>query len=288
MPTAYVTGIILIVSSTFFLSLAGVIVRALSVDEWTIVFWRSAFMTLTMLILMAVLKRGRIASAFREAGRAGLYSGIAIGLAIICYIFSISRTTVANTLVLVAAAPLFAAALGMVMLKERVTPRTWTAIAVACGGIALMFLERMGTGELFGNLLAIVAAVLYAFSIVVMRGSGEVNLIPAICIAGIVSAAITLPYADFASVPVRDMSILAAMGVGQMGLGLVLFVFGAQRLPPAETALLALTETILAPLWVWLSINEVPSDWALIGGGILFAAVLANTALSLRRGPRFG
>jgi len=288
MPTAYVTGIILIVSSTFFLSLAGVIVRALSVDEWTIVFWRSAFMTLTMLILMAVLKRGRIAAAFREAGRAGLYSGIAIGLAIICYIFSISRTTVANTLVLVAAAPLFAAALGMVMLKERVTPHTWTAIAIACGGIALMFLERMGAGELFGNLLAIIAAVLYAFSIVVMRGSGEVNLIPAICIAGIVSAAITLPYADFASVPVRDMSILAAMCVGQMGLGLVLFVFGAQRLPPAETALLALTETILAPLWVWLTINEVPSDWALIGGGILFAAVLANTALSLRRGPRFG
>jgi drug/metabolite transporter (DMT)-like permease len=288
MPTAYVTGIILIVSSTFFLSLSGVIVRALTVDEWTIVFWRSAFMTLTMLILMAVIKRGRIAAAFREAGRAGLYSGIAIGLAIICYIFSISRTTVANTLVLVAAAPLFAAALGMVMLKERVTPRSWAAIAIACGGIALMFLERMGSGELFGNLLAIVAAVLYAFSIVVMRGSGEVNLIPAICIAGIVSAAITLPYADLASVPVRDMGILAAMGVGQMGLGLVLFVFGAQRLPPAETALLALTETILAPLWVWLAINEVPSDWALIGGGILFAAVLANTALSLRRGPRFG
>jgi drug/metabolite transporter (DMT)-like permease len=288
MPSAYATGIILIVSSTFFLSLAGVIVRALSVDEWTIVFWRSAFMTLTMLILMAVLKRGRIASAFREAGLAGLYSGIAIGLAIICYIFSISRTTVANTLVLVAAAPLFAAALGMVMLKERVTPRTWTAIAVACCGIALMFLERMGAGELFGNLLAIVAAVLYAFSIVIMRGSGEVNLIPAICIAGAVSAAITVPYADFASVPVRDMSILAAMGIGQMGLGLVLFVFGAQRLPPAETALLALTETILAPLWVWLAINEVPSDLALIGGGILFAAVLANTALSLRRGPRFG
>lgn len=288
MPTAYVTGIVLIISSTFFLSLSGVIVRALSVDEWTIVFWRSAFMTLTMLILMAVIKRGRIVSAFREAGLAGLYSGIAIGLAMICYIFSISRTTVANTLVLVAAAPLFAAALGMIMLKERVTPRTWTAIAVACGGIALMFLERMGAGELFGNLLAIIASVLYAFSIVVMRGSGEVNLIPAICIAGIVSAVITVPYADFASVPVRDMSILAAMGVGQMGLGLVLFVFGAQRLPPAETALLALTETILAPLWVWLAINEVPSDWALIGGGILFAAVLANTALSLRRRPSFG
>lgn len=288
MPTAYASGIILIVSSTFFLSLSGVIVRALTVDEWTIVFWRSTFMSLTMLVVLAIVKRGRIASAFREAGRAGLYSGIAIGLAIVCYIFSISRTTVANTLVLVAAAPLFAALLGMVMLKERVTPRTWTAIAIACGGIALMFLERMGAGELFGNLLAIVAAILYAYSIVVLRGSGEANLIPAIFVAGIVSAAITLPYADFTSVPVRDMSILAAMGVGQMGLGLVLFVFGAQRLPPAETALLALIETILAPLWVWLAINEVPSDWALIGGGILFATVLANTALSLRRRPRFG
>jgi drug/metabolite transporter (DMT)-like permease len=287
-PTAYLAGIIMIVSSTIFLSLAGVIVRVLSVDEWTIVFWRSAFMSLTMLIVLAVFKRGRVKSAFREAGRAGLYSGIAIGLAIICYIFSISRTTVANTLVLVAAAPLFAALLGMVILKERVTPRTWTAIAIACGGIALMFLERMGAGELFGNLLAIIAALLYAFSIVVMRGSGEVNLIPAIFIAGLVSAAITLPYAEFSDIPVRQMAILAAMGVGQMGLGLVLFVFGAQRLPPAETALLALIETILAPLWVWLAINEVPSNWALIGGGILFATVLANTALSLRRRPRFG
>jgi DME family drug/metabolite transporter len=288
MPSAYVSGIILIVSATFFLSLAGVIVRALSVDEWNIVFWRSLFMMLTMLVVLAVMKRGRVASAFREAGRAGFYAGIAIGLAIICYIFSISRTTVANTLVLVAAAPLFAALLGTVMLKERVAVRTWLAIAVACGGIALMFLERMGAGELVGNLFAIVAAILYAFSIVVMRGSGEVNLIPAICIAGAVSATLTLPYANFTTIALRDMAILAAMGVGQMGLGLVLFVFGAQRLPAAETSLLALIETILAPLWVWLTINEVPSDWAFIGGGVLFGAVLVNTALSLRRRPSFG
>jgi drug/metabolite transporter (DMT)-like permease len=288
MSSAYANGIVLIIGSTFFLSLAGVIVRALSVDEWTIVFWRSVFMSLTMLAVLAVIKRGRVAAAFRAAGTAGLFSGIAIGLAIICYIFSISRTTVANTLVLIAAAPLFAALLGMVMLKERVLPRTWTAIVIACGGIALMFLERMGAGELFGNLLAIIAAILYAFSIVTLRGSGEVNLIPAIFIAGIVSAAITLPYAEFSAVPAREMGVLAAMGVGQMGLGLILFVFGAQRLPPAETALLALIETILAPLWVWLAINELPSDWALIGGGILFATVFVNTALSLRRRPRFG
>jgi drug/metabolite transporter (DMT)-like permease len=288
MQTAYVSGIILIVSATFLLSLAGVLVRALSVDEWTIVFWRSLFMTLTMLVAVAVIKRGRIAGAFREAGRAGLYSGTAIGLSIICYIFSISRTTVANTLVLIAAAPLFAAVLGTIMLKERVAARTWAAIAIACGGIALMFLERMGAGELFGNLLAIIASVLYAFAIVVMRGSGEVNLIPAICVAGVVSAALTVPFANFTTVPLRDMSILAAMGVGQMGLGLGLFVFGAQRLPAAETALLALIETILAPLWVWLAIDETPSTWALVGGGILFLSVFANTALSLRRRTSFG
>jgi len=288
MPSAYLSGIILVVSATFFLSLSGVLVRALSVDEWTIVFWRSVFMTFTMLGVVAVIKRGRVTAAFREAGRAGLYSGTAIGLSIICYIFSISRTTVANTLVLVSAAPLFAALLGTVMLKERVAPRTWAAIAIACGGIALMFLERMGSGELFGNLLAIVAAIFYGFSIVVMRGSGEVNLIPAICVAGAVSAVITLPYANLNAVPLRDLGILAGMGVGQMGLGLALFVFGAQRLPSAETALLALCETILAPLWVWLAIKETPSNWALIGGGILFAAVLANTALSLHRRPSFG
>jgi drug/metabolite transporter (DMT)-like permease len=288
MPTSHLTGVILIVSATFFLSLSGVIVRTLTVDDWTIVFWRSLFMTLTMLAVLAVTKKGRVAAAFRDAGRAGLYIGITIGLALVLYVFSITRTTVANTLVLVASAPLFAALLGIAVLKERVRPRAWTAMAVAAGGIALMFVERMGVGELLGNLFAIAAAVLYAISIVVMRGSGGVNLIPAVCIAGIVSMAVTLPYADLANVPFREMGILAAMGVGQIGLGLVLFVFGAQRLPPAETALIALVETILAPLWVWLAINEIPSDWALIGGAVLFAAVFANTALSLRRRPSFG
>jgi len=288
MPTAYLSGIVLILSAMFFLSLAGVIVRVLHVDEWTIVFWRSAFLTLTMLVVLAIIRRGRVAGAFRAAGRAGLVSGIAIGVAIVCYVFSITRTTVANTLVLLATAPLFAAILGMVLLKERVLPRTWAAIAFACGGVALMFLERMGAGELLGNLFAIVAAVLYSTSIVALRGSGEVNLIPAVCLAGLVSMLITLPYADVTDVPLRDLAILAAMGVGQMGIGLVLFVFGAQRLPPAETALIGLLETILAPLWVWLAINEVPGDWVLIGGGVLFAAVLANTALSLRRRASFG
>jgi len=288
MPNTHLSGIVLIVSSTIFLSLAGVIIRALSVDEWTIVFWRSLFMTVTMLAVLAVTKRGRIDAAFREAGRAGLFTGILLGFALVLYVFSISRTTVANTLVLIALAPLFAALLGMAFLKERVRPAAWGAMVAAAVGIALMFLERMDGGELLGNIFAIVAAVVYAISIVIMRGSGGVNLIPAVCVAGLVSMAVTLPYADLSTVPVRDMIILAAMGIGQISLGLVLFVFGAQRLPPAETALIALVETILAPLWVWLAINEVPSDWALIGGGILFAAVFANTALSLRRRPSFG
>ena len=259
MPNSHLSGVLLIVSSTVFLSLSGVIIRALSVDDWTIVFWRSFFMTLTMFAVLAVTRRGRIAAAFQESGRAGLYTGIMLGLALVLYVFSISRTTVANTLVLIALAPLFAGPLGMVFLKERVRPTAWAAMVIAAVGVALMFVERMGGGELLGNIFAILAAVIYAISIVVMRGSGGVNLIPALCVAGLLSMAITAPNASFFDVPLRDMVILAAMGVGQIGLGLVLFVFGAQRLPPAETALIALVETILAPLWVWLAINEVPS-----------------------------
>jgi len=288
MPNTYLTGIVLIVSSMFFLSLAGVLVRMLSVDDWTIVFWRSLFMTLTMLASLAAFRKGRIAAAFRETGQAGLISGIAIGVALVFYVFSVTRTTVANTLMLLACTPLFAALFGLVILKERVGVRTWAAMAVAGCGIALMFVERMGAGQLLGNLFAVAAAIFYALGIVTVRGSGGVNLIPAICIAGVVSMLITLPYADFTNVPMRDMGILAAMGAGQMSLGLALFVFGAQRLPPAETALIAQLEMILGPLWVWLAINEIPSDWALIGGGVLLAAVFANTALSLRQRPSFG
>lgn len=171
-----------------------------------------------------------------------------LGLALVLYVFSISRTTVTNTLVLIALAPLFAALLGMVFLKERVRLAAWAAMVVATVGVALMFIGRMGGGELLRNIFAIIAAVIYAIAI--MRDRGGVNLIPAICVAGLLSITITAPYAELSNVPVRDMAILAAMGVGQISLDLALFVICAQRLPPPETTLIALVETILAPLWV--------------------------------------
>ena len=288
MPRSQLSGIILIASAVFLLSLSGVMVRSLTVDDWTIVFWRSAFMAPTMLVALAVMKRGRIIHAFKGAGMAGFYAGVVIGIALVFYIFSITRTTVANTLVLISSAPLFAAILGMVFLRERVRPTAWIAMAIAGAGITLMFFDRVGVGGMIGNLFAIGAAILYALNIVIVRAKPNANMIPVVFFAALTSMAITLPEANLFDVPTNELGILAAMGVFQIGLGLVLFMLGAQRLPPAETALIALIETILAPLWVWLVVAETPSNFALIGGSVVIGAVAAYSALTLRRQPSIG
>jgi len=278
-------GIVLVASAIFVLSLSGVMVRQMSVDAWTIIFWRSAFMAPVMLLVITATRKGKIAGAFKEAGMTGFFAGVVIGAGLALYIFSISRTMVANTVVLLSSAPLFAALLGLIILKERVRAGAWITIAVAGYGIVVMFVGRTGAGELTGNLLAIAAAVLYALNIVLVRTRPHANMIPVVFFAGLTSMAITFPLADLMNIAADQLLWLAAMGICQLGFGLVLFTFGAQRLPAAQTAMIALVEVILAPLWVWWAISEVPSDPVLVGGAIVLGAVAAHTLLTLRRKP---
>lgn len=277
-------GVALVCAAALLWSLGGVFVRFLDdLDAWTIAFWRAAFMALAVGGWVLAANGARTVQVYRAMGWKGVVAGLLLGAAFVVFILAITRTTVANAVVLQSAAPLVSAVLGRVFLAEALSPRTVLAIGVAISGVALMFADSLGGGDLIGNLLALAVAVAFGAAIVVVRAGRTIDMVPATVLAALFAMATAAPLADLGSPSLRDFGVLAAMGTLSLGLGQFLFMRGAPRLTAALVGLLCLLEVILAPIWVWLVHDERPHALALAGGAVVLAALVVHSALGIRR-----
>jgi DME family drug/metabolite transporter len=287
---AYLRGRLLVMLSGLFFSIGGVLVRLIeTASELQIVFYRSIVLVVTMLVFMAVRNRMFMASGFRAAGATGVVGALFLAFTFICFIFSIRHTTVANTLLLMSTACFMAAILSWIVLGERVSRGTWVAMIAATLGVAAMVSGGIAVGGLYGDLWALGAALAYACYTVALRRGKMIDMIPSICLAGVFSALISGVIATAVegslTISGHDLFLCIILGAAQLGCGLIIFTFGSRHLPAAELILLALTEVVLAPIWVWLVVGEVPSRITFIGGGILLVAI-AGQALSGMHRPR--
>lgn len=278
-------GVLLMLGAGLCWSLGGILVRQVrEADPFEIIFWRSVFMAMFLVGTVAALHRGRLRAAVADMGAAGTLSGALLGATFFFFILSITRTTAANTFVLMSTVPFFVAVFAMAFLGERVRARTWGAIAAALCGIALMFAEDLDAGRLEGNVLALGVPVAAALNVVLLRHQRRrVDMVPAVLLAGLFSIAVALPLALPLTASARDLGVLALMGFVQLGLGCVLMTVATRHLAATEIGLLALLETILGPLWVWIGVGERPSDLALLGGLVVLAALAADNLPGLRR-----
>jgi len=274
----------MIVAATCWSS-GGFLVRRQSLDDpWEIVFWRSTFMVLFVAGVLAVMHGRRTAAAIRAVGAPGLASGVFLACTFFFFIASLTRTTVANTFVLMSIAPFTAAIAGRVFLREAVPPRTWVAMAIAFAGIVVMFGDAIDSGQLVGNLLALGVPCFFAAQVTVLRKyHASVDMLPQVLVAGVVSIVVAAPLAvPFTATP-GDLAVLAVMGSIQLGAGCLLATAASRQLTATELGLLGLLEPILGPIWVWALMGEHPGTATLVGGAIVLAAVLANEAFGAWR-----
>jgi drug/metabolite transporter (DMT)-like permease len=277
-------GVALMVAAGLCWSTGGIFVRNIAAtDGWEIVFWRSVFMAAFLFAALLWWHRGAVWSRIAAVGLPGVLSGALLAATFFFFVLSLMRNTAANTFVLMATGPFFVAVFGLAFLGERVPARTWTAIGVALAGIALMFADGLDAGRSVGNLLALGVPTAFALNVVVLRRMhARVDMVPAVLIAGLISIAVALPFA-WPLEPTRgDLAILAPMGILQLGLGCLLMTRATRYLSASEIGLLALIETILAPLWVWIGVGERPTELALLGGAIVLGALIANEWVGLR------
>jgi drug/metabolite transporter (DMT)-like permease len=257
-------------------STAGVLQRQLTLDTPTQVFGRAAFAGAALLIYVAVVERGRVVQAFRSVGLAGIAVALCVATASAGFITALNHTSVARVLFILAVAPVLAALLARVTLGEPITRLTVAAMALALVGVTVM-LGAPGEGSLAGDGLSFLVALAFAVSIVITRWRHDVSMTPATCLSQVILVAVFAPFASPGDIGGSDVGWLAALGIGQIGLGFVLLTVGARLIPAAQVGLITLLEVVLGPLWVWLALDERPSTLTLVGGAIVIVAIVIQT-----------
>jgi drug/metabolite transporter (DMT)-like permease len=276
-------GLLLMIGAGLCWSTGGFLVRSTALtDGWEIVFWRSLAMVLSLGAVLVIWHKRRVVRKFREVGVWGLVTGAFLAMTFFFFIIALTRTTVANTLVTMSIMPFVAALLGWVILKERIATRTWVAMAAAATGLVIMFADSLRGDGFVGMMIALGVPLAFAANLIVVRHhASEVDMVPTVAIAGMISAVVALPLALPFEASLHDVAVLAVMGAIQLGLGCMLMTLAARHLSAAEVGLLSLLETTLGPVWVWLGIGERPSDIALLGGLVVVGALALNGLFGL-------
>ncbi len=279
----YRRGILQLVASGFFLSTAGIALRLVEqADGWQILFYRSFALSVTILLILVFQKRSRFFDEFRGLGWNDCLLAVFLGTGFVAYVFALLYNTVANALFIFSCAPFLAGFLGWILLGERVATRTWFAIGVAMSGLAVMVGSELAVSHYLGTLLALWIPIAYAASIIAVRRSKRDNMLVALCLAGLVAGGLSAFFVtDYALTP-RDLIISLYLGVFQVGVGFTLVVLGSRYVPAAQVGLLALVEPVLAPIWAWMGVGEVPSLATIVGGTIIFLAITTDGILNIK------
>ena len=256
-------------------STAGLGQRGLEATAVTQVAGRAFFAALALFALVLAMERRGTLRAFLGMGRSGLAMTVFLAISSGAFLLALNQTSVANVLFMQAAAPMMAALLGWVLISEPVDGRTWAALLLAGAGVAVMAAGSLDAG--IGAVgLPLLMTASFAVVIVIARHRRDVSMMPATCASQVLVVVVCAPFVTLGSVGGGDWAILAALGVGQMGLGLAFLTIGARLIPPAQVAIISLLEVVLGPLWVWLAYDERPSAATLAGGAIVVAAVVVQ------------
>ena len=283
----YRLGIASLLLSGLFASLAGLLVRSVEqAGGWQILFYRTLFCALTLLLFLAWRHGGGLPGAFRRIGPSGLVVVAGLGFAFIFYIFALLSTTVANVVFIVSASPFVAAALGWIALREPVAPGLWLAMIASFLGLAIMLGDGLTQGSLVGFMLALGCCFGYAVSLVALRSGRSVDMLPACCLAAFAAAGVSAVFVPSFAISAHDLVITVLLGVFQLALQYILVTFASRQVQAAEIAFFSRVQVVLAPLWVWVGVGEVPSLLTLLGGLVVLSAVLGNAAMSWRASGR--
>ena len=274
-PAGYGLGLILVTASAVAWSTAGLFTRMIPLDSWTMLAWRGIFGALGIAAVILALKRREAWAEFRRMDWPSWLFVIVSALGMIFFITSLKHTTVAHVAVIYATVPFVAAALGWLVMGERPTASASLASLVALAGVAVMVGFSL-EGGIFGDVLAFGMTLCVAVMMVIARRYRDTPVMPAACLSALLSGLVCWPLGEPLAVTGQELLMLALFGIVNSAVGLALFTLGAKMLPTIETALIGALDAPLAPLWVWLVFSETPGVTTMIGGAIVFVAVVAH------------
>jgi len=269
-----IPGPILIFLGACCLSFGGLIVKSFEgATLWQILFWRSIFFSIVIVIFLLITHKKNIFNAFYKSGFPGLIGGLILSLGYCGYVFAMYNTTVANTNFIIQTQTIFLAVFGYIFLKEKISKLTLFSIIFAFIGIILMVGNSLSPGQTSGNIAAFIMPISFATLILIVRKFPDIDMIPMQFVAGIGAIIIGYLFSTKLIISSHDIFLGFLAGFFQVGLGFIFITIGARSTPSALVGIIMLTEAVLGPLWAWLFVNENPPLVVLIGGTIIISAV---------------
>lgn len=281
--TSHQCGLLMTVLGVIVLSPDALLLRLIETDHWTLMFWRSLFAAISFFAVNSILEKRSPIKAMGGLLKNGLFCALFFAGSNVCFILSVTHTSVANTLVILASMPFIAAVLTVVLIRRNLPLRTWITIVIAMMGIVIVFWGRFGDGNIFGDVLALFCALLMAATLVALNVNPRINSLAAIGFGSLLSALFALFMGANPSVASSgDFVYLVINGVVVIPIAMGLITYGPKLISAPEVSLIMLLETILGPLWVWLVLSEQPPLQTFLGGSLVIVAILVNAWLSFR------
>ncbi|PLY02455.1 MAG: EamA family transporter [Desulfuromonas sp.] len=277
-------GLLLTICGVLIISPDALLVRLIQVDVWTLLFWRTLLTAIMMSLILIIRYRSRFFHSFRATGRTGLLSALVLMLGSLFFVNSLKQTAAANALIILAATPVISSLLSWLVLREPIPRHTKIAIATCFCGILFIFSGSLQNGLLWGDVLALAATTMWGTNIVIVRSVRNVNMIPANVIGNLGVAPIVLFFgAQPLAVGAVDAGYLLLLGGLVLPFAFALITLGPRYLQAPEVSLILLAETILGPLWVWLALDEVPHPRTLVAGLLILTTLVIHTLISRNR-----
>ena len=269
--------------AVMFITPDSLFIRLSNVDTWGLVFYRGIIPFFTVFLGMLIIYRLSFFKTLLSSGYHGLIYVGTFSLTNITFVVSIQNTNVANTLVMIATAPMLSAILGAIFLKEPPDKKTWISIIVTFLAVLYIFSDSLKLGNFFGDILGFVTAVGLAIGAVIIRSAKSKNLVPAAVVGKLFVATFALFFIESFALIESDIFIVPLMCILCVAIPFVLVTIAPRFIPAAEVNLFFLLETIIGPIWVWYIIKEQPSVETLQGGFIIIATIAIHSFLKLKK-----
>ena len=276
-------GMVLAFTAVMFITPDSLFIRLADINSWNLIFYRGFIPFLVVFTGLLIIYKNKIIQEIINNGWHGFAYACVFTITNIVFVISIENTNVANTLIMIALAPMLSAIISFIFLKENPDQKTWVAIIITTLAVAYIFYDALDAGDFLGNFLGLVCATGLAVGAVIIRSAKKISLVPSAMVGKLMVGLIALLFADKLKLEGNDLTIVPLMCIMCVAIPFVLVTLAPRFITAAEVNLFFLLETTLGPLWVWLVIKEQPSIETITGGFVIVVTIAIHSALALKK-----
>lgn len=276
-------GTILAITGTLLITPDSLFIRLANLESWNLIFYRGFIPFIVVFIGLLIIYKTKLINELINNGWHGFAYACVFTITNIVFVISIENTNVANTLIMIALAPMLSAIISFIFLKENPDQKTWVAIIITTLSVIYIFYDALDAGDFLGNFLGLVCATGLAIGAVIIRSAKKISLVPSAMLGKLMVALIALFFANQFKLEGYDLTIVPLMCIMCVAIPFVLITLAPRYITAAEVNLFFLLETILGPIWVWMVIHEQPSIETITGGIVIIVTIGIHSILTLKR-----